>query len=98
MKISKNLKENTCVGFSLTIKFQAGSQIETPVQVSTGEFYCESIVSFKKFLKDLFYKYLGTAAFEEQYLLQESLFVMHQVFTINRTDNCFTMKELRHTL
>ena len=34
------------------------------------------------------------AVSEKQYLLQESVFVMLQVFTINRTGNCFIMKEL----
>ena len=35
---------------------------------------------------------MGTAASEEQYFLQESLFVMLHVFTI-RTDNCFSMRD-----
>ena len=35
---------------------------------------------------------MGTAASEEQYLLQESLVVMLHVFTI-RTDNSFSMRD-----
>ena len=35
------------------------------------------------------------AAFEEQDLLLEFLFIMLQVFTTNRTDNYFSMNNLR---
>ena len=84
-KVEYAPEEGICAGVFFSIKLPL-HHIETPVQVLYCDF-CEILkrTNFINVYEDYFWRVRS---------LLESLFLKTQVFTINRTDNCSTMKEL----